>query len=370
MRLEKRLHRRGISNQRSVGGVGTTEGSGCGTVTQASPGKKSGGEEPRSEFGRPGPWGASGATGCSRCKEFCSLKFEERRNKTMEMSLEQVRPEIIAATTIHTVDRHVGKPIKNAVRYADNQFDGTAVRKPVPAKTLSIVIPALNEEEGIQGTIKGIPVDHLESLGYDVQILVVDNGSEDATARLAKEAGADVVYQPKRGYGSAYKAGFAAARGEIIATADADLTYPVEIIPQLAQMLEDEDLDFITTNRFANMTEKAMSTRNKIGNGILNIACRVLFGVDLKDSQSGMWVFRRSALDDLVIKSDQMPFSQELKIECLYYGKLKWKEVDIDYRDRVGQVKLSGWRDGFLNLVYMLEKRISRDGKRSLLPSW
>ena len=111
-------------------------------------------------------------------------------------------------------------------------------------KTISIVIPALNEEEGIQVTMKAIPRAELETMGYQVQVLVVDNNSEDATAELARKAGADVVLEERRGYGRAYKTGFACAKGDIILTADADDTYPIEDFTKLVEILEKENLDF------------------------------------------------------------------------------------------------------------------------------
>jgi hypothetical protein len=227
-------------------------------------------------------------------------------------------------------------------------------------KKISIIIPALNEEEGIGKTIQSIPRHELEGMGYGVQILVVDNGSEDKTSELARQAGAEVVFEPRRGYGRAYKTGFANAKGEIIATADADLTYPVEEIPGFVKLLEDEKLDFITTNRFAKMDRSAMSLRNKLGNGVLNLTTRLLFRIDLADSQSGMWVFRRSILDNLVLRSDGMPLSEELKLEACHFAGCRWRELPIEYRARVGKIKLRGWRDGLQNLFYLIRKRFVR----------
>jgi hypothetical protein len=225
---------------------------------------------------------------------------------------------------------------------------------------ISIVIPALNEEKAIESVIRAIPKYELEMMGYDVQVLVVDNGSSDKTGELAGKAGAEVIFEPNRGYGRAYKAGFAHAKGNIITTADADLTYPVEDIPKLVELLKNENLDFITTNRFTNMDIDAMRIRNRLGNSILNLVMRVLFGLTIRDSQSGMWLFRREILPQLVLKSDGMAFSEELKIEACYFNKCKWQEVGIRYRKRVGEVKLSSWRDGTRNLVYLVKKRISR----------
>jgi len=227
-------------------------------------------------------------------------------------------------------------------------------------KTISIVIPARNEKDAIEKTIRAIHKDELERMGYEVQILVVDNNSNDGTGELAKKAGAEVVFEPTRGYGKAYKTGFANATGEIIATADADLTYPVEEIPEFVKLLEDEALDFITTNRFAKMDKNAMSWRNKFGNSVLNLTTRLLFRIDLVDSQSGMWVFRRSILNNLALRSNGMPLSEELKLEACHFAKCRWREMPIEYKVRIGKIKLRAWQDGLQNLFYLLRKRIAR----------
>lgn len=224
---------------------------------------------------------------------------------------------------------------------------------------VSIVIPALNEMDGIGKTIQTVPRTELESMGYDVQVLVVDNGSTDGTGEIARQAGADVVYEPKRGYGNAYKAGFAGATGDIIATSDADATYPVEDIPRMVKIIDEEKVDFITTNRFAMMKNGAMSARNKIGNAVLSTTMMLLFGLNIKDSQSGMWVFKRELLNNLKLSSNT-PLSQELKIEACHFAHCSWREVPIEYRQRVGKVKLGGWKVGFENLCHMFQKRLVR----------
>jgi len=225
---------------------------------------------------------------------------------------------------------------------------------------ISIIIPALNEENGIERAISAIPKDEIERMGYEVQILVVDNGSDDSTGELAARAGAEVIIEPERGYGKAYKAGFARAQGEIIATADADHTYPIEDIPRLLRILEEENLDFITTDRFTYMEDGAMSLSNRFGNAVLNLAVRVLFRLNLKDSQSGMWLFRRELLDRMVLRANSMAFSEEIKLEACYFIKSRWKEVPIRYRARLGKSKLRKWRDGLGNLCYLIKKRFIR----------
>jgi len=228
-------------------------------------------------------------------------------------------------------------------------------------KKVSIVIPALNEKDGIGSTIQTIPRRQLENSGYEVQILVVDNGSVDGTAELARAAGADVICEPRRGYGAAYKAGFAAAEGDIIATMDGDATYPATDIPRLVDILEKEDLDFLTTNRFALMERNAMSFRNKLGNTILSLTVRTLFWRNLRDPESGMWVFKKSILPGLQLYSDTWPFSHEIKLEACYFNKYRWKEVCIQYKDRAGDTNLAdGWKVGFDDLFHIMRKRFIR----------
>ncbi len=100
-----------------------------------------------------------------------------------------------------------------------------------------------------------------------------------------------------------------------------------------------------------------MSFTHKIGNRILTLTTRILFGVKIKDSQSGMWIFRHKILKSLNLTSDGMPFSEEIKIEA--WRKFKCAEVPIEYRERKGEVKLSTWKDGLGNLKFLFRKRFT-----------
>ena len=102
-----------------------------------------------------------------------------------------------------------------------------------------------------------------------------------------------------------------------------------------------------------------MPLTNQIGNGVLTLAMFILFGKPVRDSQSGMWVFRRAVLQDLRLTSDGMPLSEEIKIEVLM-RKLRFEEVHIRYLERIGDVKLRKWRDGWENLMFLLRKRLDR----------
>lgn len=217
---------------------------------------------------------------------------------------------------------------------------------------VSVIIPTMNEEQSI-----GLVIDEVEVAlkGVPHEILIVDTNSQDKTRDIASSKGAVVIAEPRRGYGRAYKTGFEKSSGDVVATLDADRTYPASDIPILVEMLETKGLDFITTNRFAQMEKGSMSAKHRFGNWVLSTTARVLFRVSVKDSQSGMWVFRRAILEKLNIESDSMAMSEEIKIEA--FRKFKCAEVPISYRTRVGEVKLSSWKDGSGNLKYLFKKR-------------
>src|SRR5262249_51832857 len=174
---------------------------------------------------------------------------------------------------------------------------------------LSLVIPCYNEEDGVREVIGRCPPDVDE-------IVVVDNNSTDRTAEVARSLGAVVVTEKRPGYGAAYKAGLAAATGDLVATLDGDGTYPPEAIPQLVDTLVERRWDFLSACRFPLSDRRSMGFTNRIGNGVLTLTAMALFFRPIRDSQSGMWVFRRAILDRLRVTSDGMPFSQEIKLEA------------------------------------------------------
>lgn len=215
---------------------------------------------------------------------------------------------------------------------------------------ISVVIPCYNEEEGLQYVIEGLP-DCVD------EVVVVDNNSTDRTAEVARSNGARVVFEERKGYGAAYKAGLPAATGDVIVTLDGDGTYPSEQIPELIDHLEDNRLDFISAARFPLKNPKAMDFSNQVGNMVLTVAMLLLYGVPIKDSQSGMWVLRTAVLPKLKLTSDGMPLSEEIKIEAIRAEGVAFAEYHVNYHPRVGTVKLEKWRDGFRNLAFLFRKR-------------
>ena len=220
-------------------------------------------------------------------------------------------------------------------------------------QAITVIIPCLNEEQGIEKVLRAMPE-------FVDEVIVVDNASTDRTSEVAESLGAKVIREDVRGYGRAYKRGFAVASGDVIITLDGDHSYPVDALSYLLEAFLHLDVDFLNASRFPVRDSRAMSFKHKIGNLILSIAMSVLFFRWVRDSQSGMWVFRRSIIKEMKLESDSMAFSEEIKIEVLRNSRLRFGEISILYSARLGEIKLNPWRDGFQNLWFLVKKRFFR----------
>jgi len=217
-------------------------------------------------------------------------------------------------------------------------------------KSITAIIPCLNEEKAIGHVLRDIP-------DFVDEVIVVDNNSTDRTPDVARDFGAKVVHEPVAGYGRAYKRGFACATGDIIVTLDGDHTYPVSGISYLLEAFLHLEVDFLNASRFPVRDPQGMSFKHKVGNVILSCAMSLLFFKWVRDSQSGMWVFRRSLLEKMQLESDGMAFSEEIKIEALRCPGTRFGEISILYSTRLGETKLNPYRDGLNNLFFLLRKR-------------
>ena len=216
---------------------------------------------------------------------------------------------------------------------------------------ISLIIPCFDEEKGIGKILKHWPL-------FIDQIIVVDNNSTDRTSEIANKLGAQVVFEKRRGYGQAYLSGFKAVQGDILVTMDGDNSYPVDEIHKLIDSLLNERIDFISGCRFPLKNKQSMEFLNRMGNFILTLFFSVLIFKKIKDSQSGMWVFKRRALSEMRLKSKGMTLSGEIKMEAILNKNIKFKEVPISYNERIGQVKLRKWKDGLLILLFLFKKRL------------
>jgi dolichol-phosphate hexosyltransferase len=220
-------------------------------------------------------------------------------------------------------------------------------------QSITVIIPCLNEEAGIEQVLRAMP-------DFVDEIIVVDNGSTDRTADIAASLGAKVIREELRGYGRAYRRGFSCATSDLIITLDGDHTYPVDGISYLLEAFLHLHVDFLNASRFPVQDSSAMSFKHKFGNLILSVATSVLFFHWVRDSQSGMWVFRRSILKDMKLEADGMAFSEEIKVEALRHPRIRFGEIAIMYSTRLGEKKLNPWRDGVQNLLFLAKKRFFR----------
>jgi len=228
---------------------------------------------------------------------------------------------------------------------------------------ISIVIPALNEEAGIEAVLKQIPREKLHEAGYETEVIVVDNGSEDRTAEIARANGATVISQCERGYGNAYKAGFKNATGDIVVTGDADMTYPFDRTLELVEYLLGNDLEFLSTNRLEKLNPGLMAHIHALGTFVLTKIMNAFFSCPFRDSQSGMWIFKRYVWEAISVESPGMPFSQEIKIEAFTNG-FRCAEVPIEYRQRVGESKLDTLYDGWDVFKQLMHRGLNKRKKK------
>lgn len=216
---------------------------------------------------------------------------------------------------------------------------------------ITVVIPCLNEEEGIQKVLARIP-------DFVDETIVVDNDSTDGTGEVAQKMGAKVIRETVRGYGRAYKTGLLHTQGDIIVTLDGDHSYPVDALSYLLETFLNSGVGFVSASRFPIQKAGSMAFKNLIGNKALSLVMSVLYFKRVRDSQSGMWVFYKDALKKMSLCNDGMAFSEEIKIEALRNREIGFKEIPISFSNRAGEKKLRIWKDGWDNLVFLFKKRL------------
>jgi glycosyltransferase involved in cell wall biosynthesis len=223
---------------------------------------------------------------------------------------------------------------------------------PVEDILVSVVIPCLNEEENIEACVAAA-LTAMHDAGISGEVVVADNASEDRSAELAAAAGARVVTEPRRGYGSAYLAGFAASRGRYIVMGDADLTYDFREIPRFVEKLDD-GAQLVMGDRMDNIHPGAMPWLHRyVGNPILTGILNVFFRTGVSDAHCGMRALRRDVLPRLDLRTTGMEFASEMVIRASK-EKLDIREFPIEYHPRGGESKLSSFRDGWRHLRFLL----------------
>ena len=216
---------------------------------------------------------------------------------------------------------------------------------------VSVVIPCLDEAETIVECVTRAQ-SVLEESGLAGEVIVVDNGSTDGSGNLARAAGATVVEEPRRGYGSAYLAGLDVARGDYIVMVDADLTYDFREIPRFVHEL-DNGAQLVVGNRMQSIKPGAMPLLSRLGNPLLSGFLNVLHRTNITDVHCGMRAVRRDLLPVLNLRTVGMEFASEMVIRATR-ERLDVREVPIELHPRVGDSKLSPFRDGWRHLRVIL----------------
>jgi len=230
--------------------------------------------------------------------------------------------------------------------------ESAAAAEPAPA--ISVVIPCLDEAETIAECVakarRGIAAS-----GLPGEVLVVDNGSTDGTPELAARAGARVVHEARRGYGSAYLRGFREARGRYLVMGDGDGSYDFEDVPRFVAPLHAGEADLVMGTRLkGNILPGAMSWSHRwIGNPILSGMLRLFYRTRVSDSHCGMRSFTREALGRMGLRTTGMELASEIVVTALR-SRLRLDEIPITYHPRGGVSKLNGLRDAWRHVRFML----------------
>jgi hypothetical protein len=221
------------------------------------------------------------------------------------------------------------------------------------AVDVSVVMPCLNEEATILACVERAQ-DGLRRLGVRGEVIVADNGSTDRSVALARAAGARVVHVLERGYGSAYRGGFSAARGRVIVMGDSDDTYDFSRIDDLLRPLE-AGADMVLGSRLrGEISPGAMPWLHRyVGNPLLSATLNLFYRTRISDTHSGFRAFRRAAYERLGLRTTGMEFASEMLIAAARAG---WRiaEVPIAYHARAGESKLRTFRDGWRHLRLLL----------------
>lgn len=229
------------------------------------------------------------------------------------------------------------------------------MQKPSQQFTVSVIIPTLNEAEAIEEVVRSVP----RSLLPPTQIMVIDGGSNDGTARRARAAGAEVISEEKPGFGGAILTGLHHARGNIIALTDGDGTYNLQDLPKLIQPIMDGNADIVIGSRFlGKIRDGAMPLVNRIGNRILTWIYNLLYNENITDTQSGLRAFKRDLFKDLTKYNSDFTFHQTVLIKASKERK-RITEIPTCYHPRKGESKLNPLKDGFKILSVIIRSKFA-----------
>jgi len=226
-------------------------------------------------------------------------------------------------------------------------------------KRVMILLPTLDEAEGLAQILPRIPVEQLSKKGWNLETLVIDGGSVDDSREIAQSYGCNFMIQQGKGKGAAMRLGFfqfLKSKCDAIVMLDPDGTYhPEEIVKLLSKL---DDADVVVGDRLrGTMDPDAMTRTNYFGNHLLTWIAVSLFGIPMNDLCSGYWAFSRRAISTLKLNSMRFEIEAEMYTSCAV-EKLDIAHVPIHYSKRLGEAKLGSVKDGWNIFRKLLVRRI------------
>lgn len=216
---------------------------------------------------------------------------------------------------------------------------------------ISVCMATKDEENAVGKIIE----DFKKVLGRGIEVVITDS-SEDSTPKIAKKLGAKVISQPPMGYGKALREALLSANGDIIVTTDCDGTYPVEAAPKMIELIR-EGYDEVSASRFFGKGRiKTMPLLNEVGNRVFAFLLSIFYKTGCTDATTGMRAFRREVIQNIEW-TENIGLSLELFFKPAVLG-YKIIEIPIDYRDRIGKVKLNPIKGGWEMIKTLIRYRI------------
>lgn len=223
-------------------------------------------------------------------------------------------------------------------------------------KTITLCLPCRNEGAHLKEVLARVPK-------YIDEIIVISNNSKDDTVAIARKIGGKVkVIEDNRtidgiGYGFAHMTGISAAKGDIIVGADGDATYPIEDLQDIVSYFLENSLDFISCNRYPLQKGTKIPFKLRLGVNLLNWEIRILYGFKIKDTLSGMWVFRKDIRGDLRLTMGEWNLSPQIKINAATNPAIRFEEYSIAQHQRLGKTKQSYFKTGFAHVLWIFKNR-------------
>jgi len=224
-------------------------------------------------------------------------------------------------------------------------------------RTISFYYPCRNEAPHLKDELARLP-------SFVDEVIIVSNRSTDDTVAVAHSLNARVIQDDREkdgiGYGYAHLSGIAAATGDIIATADADGTYPVEKLATLLDVMIDGDIDFLSGSRYPLLNKESTTLMLKVGVWGLNTEVAILYGKRIKDILSGMWLMNRKAKERMRLKEGDWNLSPEIKLVAAFHPEVRFAEHPIELYARRGSTKQRYLKTGISHLLWIAKHRFSR----------